>query len=166
VVYHLRKALKLHSSVDHLRAYDLLVERQCLLPKSEPEYMHYRSLGRVSEDGRYKLDEVLEGVTVFGFHPVDLTELAYQAGWKAEEKLGSPVQDLKLAGSVVLVEQGPHDPGYNFTLPRLKESNDHFRTWIGHTVIHLHLNSGSIIQISDYTSSCGRRTWRRLHPRW
>jgi hypothetical protein len=81
------------------------------------------------------LDEVLEGVTVFGFHPVDLTELAYQAGWKAEEKLGSPVQDLKLAGSVVLVEQGPHDPRYNLTLPGPKNRMITCEPWIGHTLI-------------------------------
>ena len=61
------------------------------------------------------MDEVPEGVTVFGFYPLDLVELAYQAGWKVEEKL---VQDLKLAGSIV--EQDPHDPRYNFTLPSPK----------------------------------------------
>ena len=69
-----------------------------LLPKPESEYMRYRSPRRVSEVRRYKLDEVPEGVTIFGFHPLELVELAYQAGWKAEEKLGIRVQDLKLAG--------------------------------------------------------------------
>jgi hypothetical protein len=60
--------------------------------------MRYRSPGRVSEEGRYKLNEVSDGVTVFGFHPLDLVELAYQAGWKAEEKLGGLVQGSQVSG--------------------------------------------------------------------
>lgn len=118
VVYQLEEDVQIAFIGRPLESIRLIDRAAMLLPKPEPEYMRYRSLGRVSEGVRYKLDEVPEGVTVFGFYPLDLVELAYQTGWKVEEKLGSPVQDLGLAGSIV--EQDPHGPRCNFTLPSPK----------------------------------------------
>ena len=98
VVYQLEEDVQIAFIGKPLESIRLAGRAAMLLPKPEPEYMRYRSPGGVSEGGRYKLDDVPEGVTVFEFHPLDLVELVYQAGWNAEVKLGSPVQDLKLAG--------------------------------------------------------------------
>jgi hypothetical protein len=87
VVYQLEEDVQIAFIGRPLESIRLIGRAAMLLPK--PEYMRYGLPGRVPEDGRYKLDEVPEGVTVFGFHPLNLVDLAYQAGWKAEEKLGS-----------------------------------------------------------------------------
>jgi hypothetical protein len=98
VVYQLEEDVQIAFIGRPLESIRLIDRAAMLLPKPEPEYMRYRSPGRVSEGGRYKLDEVPEGVTVFGFYPLDLVELANQTGWKVEEKLGSPSTGSRVGG--------------------------------------------------------------------
>lgn len=72
VVYQLEEDFQIAFIGRPLESIRLIGRAATLLPKPEPEYMRYRSAGRVSVDGLYKLDEVPEGVTVLDSIPSTL----------------------------------------------------------------------------------------------